>query len=230
MHETATALVVAGMVALQVVSPLQRLGTVGQKLTEADVDVIVGLVSTSGRKPWVLVGYQAFVPEPGTWHVEAYLAPEISTPVLRRGRIQVAVSQGSASEPGRKPWHLERSASWAQVATPGRDFEEILGDRDVNRPFVVGGELTDEEIVTAITFIRTSPTNPVPPSMLPARTDPASIFIDVKGNWPVNRVVRTREGTVRIDLFESDHSGQAVTLERRDGKWKIIRVGPWIAG
>lgn len=223
MHEILAALLIAANVTLQGLSALPRLGSVAKELTSEDLDEITRLVSTSGRRPWLLVADKRFLPGPRQWYVFVYLEPHVATPSVRRGPILIAFCQGNV-------WNLEASASWAQAAVAGRTFEEVAGERDVNRPFQVIGDLSNEEIFTAITFIRTSPKNPTPHSPLPGLTEPAAILSSVKGHWPVSRMARNADGTVQIDLQEHDHSGQSVTLSRADGKWKLTQLRVWISG
>jgi hypothetical protein len=94
-----------------------RIGDVARRMTEQDITALESLLP-SGAKPWLLIGVR-------TWgeHVEAYLAPTTTTPALRRGTV---VS-----------W--QRTGSYAQVTIPGRSFDQIDGDQDINRPFQVKG-------------------------------------------------------------------------------------------
>lgn len=163
-------LILAAHLAFQEGTPLPRLGTVGQRLTDAHVAELERLAAAAGGRPWLMVGDEAFTPPPRSWFVDIYLAPDVTTDQLRRGRIQTAVSQGTASGTDRKPWRLQASALWAQVAVRGRAFEE-----------------------------------------------PARIFTDVEGGWPVGRIHRASDGTVEVVLFESEHVGQMVSVIRTHG-------------
>jgi len=220
-------LILATPLAFQAGAP-SRLGTVGRQLTDAHIAALERLAAAAGGRPWLLVGDEAFTPAPRSWFVDIYLAPNVTTDQLRRGRIQTAVSDGTSSGADRKPWRLQDSASWAQVVVPRRAFDEIVGDRDLNRPFRVSGSFDDDEIVSLITFIRTNPKNSSPSASDQAR--PASIFTDVDGSWPVSRIHRSNDGVVEVSLLRSEHDGQTVAVIRADGRWVVTRLTAWVSG
>ena len=222
-------LILVAPLAFQAGAALPRLGSVGQRLTDAQVAELEQIAATAGSKPWLLVGDEAFTPPPTSWFVDIYLAPEVATDQLRRGRIQTAISEGNPSGADRKPWRLYGSASWAQVAVRGRAFEEIAGDQDINRAFRVSGSFADDEIVSLIAFIRTSPKSSSPPSAS-GPTAIARIFTDVEGSWPVGRIRRTSNVTVEVLLLKSQHDGQTVSVSRVDGSWVVTHLTGWISG
>jgi hypothetical protein len=222
-------LVLLILAAFQAGAALPRLGMVGQRLTDAQVAELKRIAATTGRNPWLLVGDEAFAPPPTSWFVDIYLAPEVTTDQLRRGQIQTAVSEGTASGADRKPWRLDGSALWAQVAVRGRAFEEIAGDRDINRPFRVSGGFADDEIVSLIAFIRSSPKHSSPPSASGLAAI-ARIFTDVEGSWPVCRIHRTGDETVQVVLLSSEHDGQTVSVSRVDGSWVVTGLTAWVSG
>lgn len=206
---------------------LPLLGGVGRQLTAAHVVELERLAAAAGGMPWLLVGYEAFTPAPRSWFVDIYLAPDVTTDQLRRGRIQTAVSEGTISGSDRKPWRLQGSASWAQVVVQGRAFDAIIGDRDLNRPFRVSGSFDDDDIISLIAFIRTNPKN-----SSPSASDQATpgIFTDVDGSWPVSRIRRSHDGVIEVSLLKSEHEGQTVTLIRADGRWVVTRLTAWVSG
>ena len=50
-----------------------------------------------------------------------------------------------------------RTESYAQVSIPGRNFDHIEGDQDLNRPFRVIGYFDDTELVGIVNFLRSNP-------------------------------------------------------------------------
>jgi hypothetical protein len=154
MLRVATTIMFASALAMQTPRPLPRLGSVALKLMAADLVQIVGLVHAGGQEAWLLEGWEGFTAPPTPWSVRAYLMPTLATADLRRGQIVTVGSAGIVGG-GRQPWRLrdadspvarqERIEGWAQVAILGRSVDDISGDRDVNRPFVVHGELSDRE-------------------------------------------------------------------------------------
>lgn len=207
---------------------LPRLGTVGRRLTAAHVVELERLAAAAGGTPWLLVGDKAFSPAPRSWFVDIYLAPDVTTDQLRRGRIQTAISEGTTSGADRKPWRLQGSASWAQVVVHGRAFDEIIGDRDLNRPFRVSGSFDDDEIISLIAFIKTNPKNSSQPAS--DQATPANIFTDVDGSWPVSRIHRSHDGVVEVSLLKSEHEGQKVTVIRAEGRGAVTRLAAWVSG
>jgi hypothetical protein len=60
----------------------------------------------------------------------------------------------------RGPWRRESanpSSGYAQVPVAGSDAGLVLDGRHLNRPFVVSGRLSDGDIVSLITFVRSGP-------------------------------------------------------------------------
>ena len=74
-------------------------------------------------------------------HVEAYLAPTTTTPELRRGTVVSG----------------QLTRSYAQVAIPGRSFDQIDDEQDINRPFQVIGNFDDAELVSLVQLLRSNP-------------------------------------------------------------------------
>lgn len=220
-------LILAALLTFQAGPPF-RLGDVGRQLSDAHVAELERLAAAAGGRPWLLVGDEAFMPAPRSWFVEIYLAPDVTTDQLRRGRIQTAVSDGATLGAERKPWRLEGSASWAQVVVRGRAFDEIVGDRDLNRPFRVSGNFDDDEIVSLIVFIRTNPKNSSPSAS--GQATPASIFTDVEGSWPVSRIHRSDDGVIEVSLLRSEHEGQTVAVSRADRRWVVTHLTAWVSG
>ena len=108
------------------------------------------------------------------------------------------------------------SGTYAQVAIPGREFDQIEGDQDINRPFHVIGNFDDTELVGLVRFLRSNPptiggeSNAIRP-------------------WPILSIYRKGDGSVEILLRETNMKGQRITVRQTDHDWAIIRVGMWIA-
>src|SRR5689334_9264607 len=107
---------------MQSVTTPIRTGLVARQLTDDDVAAL-GLALPSGSRPWLLNGdHTQFL---NAEYVEAFLPPTVETQVLRRGMI-VSVERRTPTS----PWVIQRSESYAQVAIPGRSFDEIRDDHD----------------------------------------------------------------------------------------------------
>jgi len=186
-----------------------RTGDVSRRLTQQDVAALE-LVLPSGAKPWLLNGDPAQIA--GLENIQAYLSPTTATSTLRRGPVIFATRRISPIT----EWAVEGSGTYAQVAIPGREFDQIEGDQDINRPFHVIGNFDDTELVGLARFLRSNPptiggeSNAIRP-------------------WPILSINRKGDGSVEIQLRETNWKGQAITVRQTDHNWAIIRVGMWIA-
>jgi hypothetical protein len=189
-----------------------RTGDVARQLTEEDV-VALELVLPSGAKPWLLNGDRAY--RPNIQYIEAYLSPTTATSTLRRGSV-IAVTRQIAP---RTDWTVEWSVSYAQVAIPGRNFDQIEGDQDINRPFRVIGRFDDTELVQLVELPRSNP---------PIRgVGPGPNAIQ---SWPILSIDRKFMGdTVEVLLRGAVMQGQYITLRQAGQDWVIVSAGMWIA-
>jgi hypothetical protein len=129
-----------------------RTGDVARQLTDQELAALE-LVLPSGATPWLLDGDPTQAP--GIQSILAYLSPTTATSTLRRGTV-ITVTRRTLPLP-LTAWAVERSWSYAQVAIPGRQFDKIEGDQDINRPFVVIGDFDDTELVSLVGFLRSNP-------------------------------------------------------------------------
>jgi hypothetical protein len=119
--------------------PLLRTGEV------ADADVAaLELALPSGAKPWLLDGEPVLVAN--VQSIDAYLPPITVTTSLRRGPI-LSVMRRTALP---TEWAARGSGSYAQVAIAGRNFDQIQGDDDINRPFRVIGRFEDRDLIQLV--------------------------------------------------------------------------------
>src|SRR6267154_6470555 len=134
-----------------------RLGDVARQLTEQDVAGLE-MVLPEGSKPWLLTGESGQIP--GPQNIQAYLPPTTSTAILRRGPVidvtrSGFVNRGNATPPS-TAWTVRSTVRYAQVAMTGRSFDQIQGDQDINRPFLVEGSFDDSELVGLVEFLRSN--------------------------------------------------------------------------
>jgi len=186
-----------------------RTGDVSRRLTQQDVAALE-LALPSGAKPWLLNGDPAQFAD--LENIQAFLSPTTATSTLRRGPVIFVTRRISPIT----EWAVEGSGTYAQVAIPGREFDQIEGDQDINRPFHVIGNFDDTELVGLVRFLRSNPptiggeSNAIRP-------------------WPILSINRKGDGSVEIQLRETNWKGQAITVRQTDHNWAIIRVGMWIA-
>ena len=191
-----------------------RLGDVGRLLSEDDIHQIEQIGVASGGAPWLLVGHHSMIGE--MWFVDAYLQPTTASPSVRRGTL-INVSSNLPEVPSvLKVWTLNRRATrltYAQVAVSERSFGNILGDQDVNRPFRISGEFSDDELISLVRFIRTDP------SRADERTLPI-LFITRESLPP-----QADGPAVRVGLRQDESATILLTLKRTGQTWTVTAHG-----
>jgi hypothetical protein len=206
-----TALLVVALVS-QLVAGVPTIGEpdVVAQLIDTDIAAIKERARDACERLWVV---RAFRSQPANrQYVEAY-CDAMPTPEgdvhLRRGAY-VAVLRDHE-----KPWAVSAKGSYAQVSADARTPDQVPGDRDIRRPFRVNGSFTDAELVSLVTFIRSSPRNPEPSPQY---------FPRVEGNQPIGGVWRNGDGTVRVSLARADFESQVVELRETDRGWEILKI------
>jgi hypothetical protein len=188
-----------------------RIGPVAERLTQQDVAAIQTALP-DGTKSWLLIGDPVQVP--GLEWIEAYLPATTNTPELRLGK-KIGISRWDTPRL-KTGWTMERTETYAQVAIPDRNFDEITGSSDINRPFRVLGQFDNNELVSLVQFVRSDP---------PTKGGASTAIRP----WPIREVQRKVEDTIEISTLGGAMSGQVISI-RRDGKgWTILAVGRWAA-
>jgi hypothetical protein len=194
-----------------------RTGEVARQLTEQDVAALE-LVLPSGEKPWLLNGDRAQFGN--AQFVQAFLPATVSTAVLRRGTVINVERRNSRSGLERPKsddaWVVQGTESYAQVAIAGRNFDQIQGDQDINRPFRTVGRFDDSELVRLIESLRSE-------STLTDR-DLSSIQ-----TWPILSVTRKMDDTVEVMLRGAVMQGQVIMLRQAGENWTVVVIGVWAA-
>jgi hypothetical protein len=185
-----------------------RTGDVARHLTEHDIAALEVVLPAGGR-PWLLNGDPDQIPD--AEYIEAYLSPTNTTRVLRRGTV-ITVMRRLAR---RTEWTVQRTESYAQVAIPGRNFGQIEGDPDINRPFRIIGRFDDTELVRLVEFLRSNP--------------PTRLGSNAIRSWPILSINRKADDSVEVLLRGAVMQGQSITLRQVGQDWVIIRFGMWIA-
>jgi hypothetical protein len=195
---------------MQSPAPPIRIGDVARQMTEQDVAALESLLP-SGARPWLLIGVRWWEKR-----VEAYLAPTTTTPALRRGTVVSG----------------QLTRSYAQVAIPGRSFDQIDDEQDINRPFQVIGRFSDEELVSLVQLLRSNP--------------PTRGMHSIE-SWPILAISRIEDDCcdygrrfpsgVEVLLRETDLGGQVIKLRQAPQEtpawvssskdWIIVAIGTW---
>jgi hypothetical protein len=183
---------------------------------------IVRLAQTQGT-PWLISR------PPGNIGglVWVFLRPDASSLRIRRGRYLRMCAWICSEAPrrignGPYEWHFDPSlpqsvGQYAQVVAPDRDADDVRDASDVNRPFVISGAFTDDELITLVDFIRTSPRVPLEPSNV------------VQGLNPITSIRRVPSAptaaTVSLELPTGMY--QIVVASRAAGAWVISDTSTW---
>jgi len=156
--------------------------------------------------------------------IDAYLEPDVSSTTIRRGRVvhlESAIVNGTAVQ-----WRVRSGESeYAQVLRGSNHRRGSLDDRSIDRPFIVDGQFSDQELISLVSFVRRSPK--------PERkVDPdGAIHIEfpgVDGTLPITEV-RRDDSAVIVVLQSSTRSGQTAKLSRNRSTWKLASVSWWLA-
>ena len=187
-----------------------RTGDVARQLTEQDIAALE-LILPSGTKPWLLNGDPG--DQPKTQYIEAFLSPTTTTSRLRRGPL-IRVRRQTWENPP-TAWTVHWTGLYAQVAIPGRTFDQIENDQDMNRPFRVIGRFEDTELVRLVDFLRTNST--------------------VRGTeneriqpWPILVIVRQADNSVEVMLRGAVMQGQFIRLRQTGQDWVVLGLGIWV--
>jgi len=210
--------VVIAVAIVQSASPvLPRTGDVARALTEQDIAAMTPLLPAEA-KPWYLNGDSPLIlPGGSTQYMQVYLQPTTATTAIRRGQVLTITRRISSGVPP-TAWMARPLEKYAQVEVPGKSFEQIDGDEDINRPFRVEGDFEDGELVRIVKFLRTGPE---------VRTERnGNGFIRVLPLLLLRRESPTR---VSITLRGQAGSGQSVVLEKQGQDWVPVAFGYWIA-
>ena len=185
-----------------------RTGEIAKSLTAEDIATIGEMV---GEKPWLVDGPRPLGPPSTSQTITAFFAPTMATPTLRRGGYMIFSRDLNSG-----PWKGNGSAKpYIQVAIPGRPFEEILNDQDLNRPFRVIGAFQNEELVELVTFIRSNPAAPE-----------GQMGAGVKvGKLPITSIERRPDGSVNVEWrFDPPNQGEAAVIEDRGVGWVLVSL------
>jgi len=187
---SATKLLALVVVLLQTVPAVPiRIGDFAGRLTTQDVMDLGELATAGGAKgsPWLLEGPFGQIGN----SIRMYLPADTQTVQLRRGQAIEALRR-----PPDNGWSVRRTVQYAQVIETGQNFNSLNGDLDNHRPFPVSGTFSDEELVSLVTFIRSSPDG-VEGSwpITSLSVDAGSVTLMLAGPGPLQRVSVVRRGT-----------------------------------
>ena len=223
------AMLVGGVLAAQAQLLVPVFGLQGRWLRQADIEAITRVVAPHGGPPWMFSAVRRTIPNRNKefrWFAYAYLAPTRATAAFRRGvTMQVSTEYSTDELPDLATWKVEPSRvpmRWAQVALPGRAFEDVPNERDENWPIGVTDDISDADLLSIVRYVRSRPLMTVPPGLNLA-PGPLPGFI---------RAISPLEGglpafsAARVTIATSSCTGYWVALERRQDTWAGTVTGP----
>ena len=186
-----------------------RIGDMAREFSQED---IAGIQRTlpADAKPWLLEGERGQIPV--LQYIEVYLSPTDTTAALRRGTVITVMRR---TQPTVGEWNVSRTDSYGQVAIPGRSFDDVHSEWDMNRPFRVIGRFSDDELVRLVQLLRSDP--------------PVRRGFDHIQPWPILSIQRKDDDSVDVTLRGGNLRGQQVILRQVGQDWVIVSVGMWIA-
>ena len=221
-------------------------GRQASTIRQADIDGITRAVTPYGGAPWLLTDFHSTPSIAGRqWRATAYLPPSTALGELRRGPVvYVETERTTQTAPDPDTWRVSTRASvglgspndasailsWAQVALPGRSFDDVTSESDENQPLIVRGRISDADLISSVRFLRTRPPFPAPrPGLYLPRGFPGPIR-GILAPAILNPVLPA----VRISVDGSPGSGcgwsmllqrpWSEALQRRDGEWFVESI------
>lgn len=216
-------------------------------VTAIDRQEISRLLDASPKPTWLLTTARG---QTGVWMVQAFSEPDAQRDNLRRGRMTAlsgALSPADRSAnnlAGPKSWSIGATFEYAQVVIPNRTFQDVRGPNDPNLPFRNSSTLTDDELVSLVTFLRTSPGGPEhAPDRVNRDSTGRPVIRDARGativaepcspgDFPIDRVcgelpIRSivgKDSDVTVSISLAVMKGQIVRLGRDGTSWRIIGI------
>jgi hypothetical protein len=158
---------------------------------------------------WLVQGKAPF---PGLT-IAVYFAAEKTTAELRRGPMIRGYRPANA--PG--AWKLDALGHWAQVAISGRDYDILNGETDVNLPFQIEGDFSDEDLISLVGFIRTST------SSLSVNGNVIPLVVPLNA-FPILQVTRTSRDSVRCFVDGGNGPIRAIFATREAQRWRVTSI------
>jgi hypothetical protein len=189
-----------------------------RRLVPDDLTAIAEAARVRGGVPWALfVRYSQVLPE--VWYADAFLRPRVTTANMRRGRVLHLQCSPAEGQPGCLEWipSARRKAGTNVQVADGKDFGRPLTFRSIHeRPIDVDGEISDNDLVSLVTYLRTGPA-------------PTTKTLGLGRNQPIMSIRLQKDATVVVNLSRDGGSGQLATVVRVDGTWKLVNVSYWVA-
>ena len=160
-----------------------------------------------GGEPWVIVAHQ--LPGIAAWSLDLYVTPVQPMAVVRRGTL---LSILAGDNRGRPRWSIVRTQTYAHVRVRSQHPYEVRSPSDPARPFAIDGELSDQDILSVVDFLRSRPRY---------RGEGNERTVD---RLPIQSLAQTRDGQIRARLGVDFDSMQEVMVKRLPDGWTVTRI------
>jgi hypothetical protein len=196
---------------------IYRFGSAAERLSAQELQVIVSL------QPNVLA-LHCWISQiaPTTKYVDLFIWPSVTEGRLRRGSfVQLLCEPASTTTPCEVWRASEEAGPYAQVSEAHRPFSSttrVLSE--IERPFRVSGNFSDNEIIEIVDFLRSSP------SVGSSRSGEleSSSSMPVDGRLPLQYLARENDFEVSVWLSRDGYVFQGVTLLRAKNGWQVSKV------
>ena len=213
----------AALLALQSPPTPLVFGRQSAMIRPADIEAIARAVAPYGGTPWLLTDFRSSgggINGERRWFARAYLAPSTATSELRRGPVVDLMTAPTQNAPDPRTWKANdasRVLTWAQVALPGRSFDDVNSESDDNLPLSIDGQITDEDLVSSVRFLRTRPPIPNPRRLNLQNVGPVRGILAPAFLNPLLPAVR-------LSLSPTLGCAWSVLLQRRNGEWFVESI------
>lgn len=201
-----------------------KCGGAKKRLRPEDVATIERLVSHKGA-PCLIEVNEAHQVAPTLLLVRVYLCPHVSSSEFRRGsevRLYRYLSEAGAPV---DEWQVQpETFEYAQVRRSRSDRRRPCDlPRGWARPFEVVGRVSDDDIVSVLKLVKSSPSR----SSATTNPDGSTSFEvwSVEGKNVVVRIEAKGDSRIEVRTVGGSGSGQLIELEKAmTGEWMIVRV------
>ena len=198
------------------------------ELTPGDLAEVLALTSPQGSV-WLLDVQENWFLKGPNLQARVYLAPDIATPTLRRGRVLWAYQESSSNATGYE-WRVSGGpTAWAQVPAVGAKFGSTLTrPRAHDRPFATVGEVSDADLIDLVAYIRTSPSTPSSSTEPEDGSWSIEIGFDVDGKNPIISIEAKAECFMKVTTERRRGAGQEIEVRRTEKGWQVVSVAEWV--
>jgi len=196
------------------------------ELSTGDANRIIAAAGGNGSV-WLLEVYDSWFLKPPNLFVKVHFYPETSTSTLRRGRL-AWVWEELSENVNERAWKMSGGPmAWAQVASSGHAFDQNLRrPRGLERPFRVMGEISNDDLVDLVKFIRKSPSKPPRVSENPDGWS-LEIGADVDGGLAIINVEVKAKCFFEVTTERRRGSGQKIEVSKGESGWEVYSVSEW---